>query len=944
LELKAFGVEEADGSPLLKLDILLINFDPFSSLYHRAWTFSQIDLTAPSVHVVAGPNGRLNLSELFAGNGVKNVKKPQPAEDHDLPRVLIEKVALRGGKIRFIDQKTTPPADIRLTSLTVDLDDLTTIPDRTGGYVVSGRTKEGESLRWKGTGSISPIWSKGSFKLEGVKGATLWDFLRERIACEKPPGQITVAGKYLFDLRGEAPIFTLEGLHVDVSDLSVTLRGEPTPMVSLKKVAATGGTFSWDERSFAFEALRLQGGLARTELGKEGRTNWMELLGNGGRNTERSSPAKSPESKGETEEAGKGTIGTVRPLGPWSGSLQSFEMKDFRIHFTDHTTEPHAEMTLDPFNLSLIGLSTNPKAEVDFDLSTRVEQKGDITAKGKARPWARVAQGHVEVKNFSLPLFQPYLNPLARLTLESGSVNTSGDFSYGKRVGEENVSGLFTYKGGGEIRGVRMRTSEKGPPVWGWKTLACSKIYLSISPDAVQLGEVRLVAPSARLIIYEDGTVNLSRILVETKKQNKKKQNPNSASKVTVERIMLEQGSLEFADLSKSPRFHALIHELKGAIARIWSVPGTTANIALDGQVDEYGLARIQGKTFLFSPAETTDLSLHFRNLDMSHLTPYAVHFAGYRIASGKLSLDLRYSIENGKLVGRNQVVTERLKLGERVKSPTALDLPFELAIALLTNSDGVIEVGFPVSGDLNDPKFSFSGVVRQALADLVKKIVTAPFSWLAGLLGSEKENLDTVFFDPGKAILLPPEAEKLKDVSKALAKRPQLMIQIRGGYEADIDRLALQGILMRAKLASATQQVVPSDEEPGPAVFDDPDTQKAIEKIFLESNPAGMLTKLRGDYRKSLGPEKKGGDKIEKAAVWGTFYKELYGRLEKQIEISEKRLITLAEARADAINESLVNEGRVEARRIEVLKPVKTSTPKNKGVASKLSLGAVKS
>ena len=106
-----------------------------------------------------------------------------------------------------------------------------------------------------------------------------------------------------------------------------------------------------------------------------------------------------------------------------------------------------------------------------------------------------------------------------------------------------------------------------------------------------------------------------------------------------------------------------------------------------------------------------------FRNVDMITATPYAMKFAGYKIASGKISLDLNYKVRNSQLEGDNQVVIDQLTSGERVDSPDALKLPLELAVAILKDSNGRIDLGLPVSGSLDDAQFSYGAVSQPTFA-----------------------------------------------------------------------------------------------------------------------------------------------------------------------------------------------------------------------------------
>jgi hypothetical protein len=930
VEAKGFGIEDKNNPSLLTVGSFSADFEPFSSLFHGVWTFSEIKLSDSFLEFVLRPDGRTNLSELLE-NLLGNDGKQRQTESKPFPGIRIEKIGLQNGNINFVDRQASPPARVQFTSLVLDLEPLTTLPNQTGKYAVSGRTKAGERLEGRGTLSLNPLQSNGYLKMESVKTATVWQFFRDRINCARPMGEVTLAGGYVFETAGKQPRFALQDLDFDISDFSVGFRGESSPLLSIINAAGRKGKFEWDARSFSFKELSIGGGLVRAEMDQEGIANWRKLLGAGEKMS--SAAAAAGGGSGDIE---KGAFNATGPSTSWTTSVQSFDLKDFQVHFTDLTTEPSATLTLASVDLDLEGFSTDPNSTVDFKLSANIEEGGNIIAKGKTMPWNGTAEGHVEITNLSLLPLQPYFNRVTRLTMTSGTVHTAGDFKF-DNTGTQDGS-TYAYQGEGKILSFQARAFENDRPPWGWESMSCNEIRLSLSPVVLELGDVAVVGPSGKLVIYEDKTVNLSRLLIR-KKENENTENRNAELRITVDRIQLERGSLEFADLSLNPKFGARIHELHGSVTGISSIPETQAKFELEGQVDKNGLAKIHAQADLFKPAGTTELSINFRNIEMTNLTPYAVRFAGYDIASGKLSLDLQYTIRNARMEGRNRIIADQLTLGRRVKSPSALDLPFELAIALLKDANGTIEIGLPVSGDLNKPQFDFGEIIGKALGNLLGKIVTAPFAWLAALVGHETQDFDSISFDPGKATLLPPEREKLSDLAKALAKRPKLGLEIQGGYDPKTDIPALKSLLMRQKLAAKMHQDQNPVEDPGPPVFHDPETQSAVEMLFLEHYSSDLLSKLQSDFRETLQPDKSSLDKKEQAAVWAGFYEDLYGRLKEETEISENRLKNLAETRGVEVRRFLVDSDLVNPDRIEVLDPTRTKSRGSDQVVSKLSL-----
>jgi hypothetical protein len=279
------------------------------------------------------------------------------------------------------------------------------------------------------------------------------------------------------------------------------------------------------------------------------------------------------------------------------------------------------------------------------------------------------------------------------------------------------------------------------------------------------------------LIIGEDRSVNLAQVF---KTEHPAADSPAATGPsktadgnvfpVSIQKLRVDNGILDFADLSLTPQFGTQIHDLGGVVTGMSSTPDSRAQVQLGGNVDEYGLAKINGEINVFDPVAFTDIDMIFQNVEMSDLTPYSGKFAGGKIDSGKLSLNLGHKIDNGKLLGDNQIVVDKLKLGQPVKSPEAANLPLDLAVALLEDADGVIDIGLPVRGDLNDPKFSFGHLIGKALVNLITKIATAPFRVLGALVGGAAgENFDAIAFEPGDAAVPAPEREKLKKLAEAL-------------------------------------------------------------------------------------------------------------------------------------------------------------------------------
>jgi hypothetical protein len=299
------------------------------------------------------------------------------------------------------------------------------------------------------------------------------------------------------------------------------------------------------------------------------------------------------------------------------------------------------------------------------------------------------------------------------------------------------------------------------------------------------------------------------------------------------------------------------------------------------------------------------DLRVAFRNIEMSPLSPYSVTFAGRRIASGRLGLDLQYKIDKGALAGDNKVELMKFTLGERVDAPGALSLPLDLVVALLTDAQGRIAIAVPVKGKVDEPQFSYGHLIWQAISTVLTNIATAPFR---ALFGSGGENIEGgIAFDPGRSALLPPEREKLKRLAEALDKRPQLKLSLEGQY-SEADRVALRQRDVAAAIALLLESEA-AGEEPPPVNARDAKTQRAMEALFVKRGSEQALAAFAAEIEKARGKP------VERD---GTFYDTLLARLNETAPLPGDALDKLAQARTVAVAEHLEKTLSVPPARLE--------------------------
>ncbi len=661
--------------------------------------------------------------------------------------------------------------------------------------------------------------------------------------------------------------------------------------------------------------------------------------------------------------ASTGAAATPASGGP-AISIAGVALANGRVTLLDSTLPKSQTHLLDAIAVNTERIELNAAAGgKPLVASARATLQSGGSLQAKARYDLRQQQGDIDlgIERLVLAAFSPYLGNSTRLSLDSGEAGLSGKLSLGNAANAAKTREQLHFAGKAAIRELKMTDQSTQQLFAQWAELSSQDLKFATGPGGtrIELADLLLDQPRGDIVIGEDGSLNLTQIgktgasAAASPATAAATATPPAASdapatKVKIDRVQVTGGDIHFADLSLRPQFGTRVSDLSGLVVGISSEPSSRAEVSMEGKVDEYGLARLAGTLAPMGAAQYTDLKASFRNLEMRNLTPYSGKFAGRKIESGKLSLELEYKVVERKLKGENQIVIDNLKLGERVESKDATSLPLDLAIALLSDSKGVIDLGLPVQGSLDDPQFSMGGLVWKAITNLLGKIVTAPFRALGALLGGSGEEFEAVLFEPGEARLLPPEREKLGKLAGALEKRPQLKLAIEGRYDRERDREALADNILKLEISKRAGMKPPGANEPLVISFTDGKVQAALDE--LAAGAGDEAAKLRAQYLPPAGNALSGllqgarerlteKGRSEAADARGKYYPELFRLLRAKQQVPDAAYATLAGFRAEAIRNTLTAVNKFDSARVSVAaaQPVKTSQPDR--VATTLAL-----
>ncbi len=913
LEIDKFALPDGDGGPLLAFDRLTVRV-AWVSLLRLAPDVALIALDAPNVRVVRRADGRVNLLDLVPPPDPKAPPSPSPAAPP--PRLYIGELSVRDGAAVVIDQKRATPLTLAFHPITFTLRDFSTRSEG-NAYSLAATSTRGEGFEWRGTFGLSPLASQGTYALTGLRAATLTDVAAGQLPFDLSSGELGLKGSYALSERGEALSLEADLAELVVSSLGIRVHGATEDAMLVPRLAVTGTHVDLAAQSVSVGHVSLEQAKIHALRSADGKINLLQLAPAGGASAEPATPAPAaPAAK------------------PWTIAVPDIRISAADVTFEDHVPRGTATVHVAPIDVSVANFASPAAKALDVEFKATVNDSGQLAAKGTFALQPLAAQLSVSATTLALGALQPYLDGPTALVIDGGTAGLTGTVALAP-------NGSLQFDGGASIDGVATSDRDLHQDFVKWRSLQFNGVHVRTAPLAVKVREIAVHGPYARVAIGPNGVSNLKEVLdpkgaaadaaaaaarasagkaaaaepaepaEPAAPKAKAPPPPGHALPVEIAVVRIDGGSVNFADLSIKPNFSAGIQQLGGTVKGLSGSADSRAAIDLKGQVDEYSPVTISGTVNYLSAVSHLDLNVSFRNMELTALSPYSGHFAGYAIERGKMTADLNYKVEGRQLDAKHKIVINQLQLGEKVDSPDATGLPVKLAIALLKDRNGVIDLDLPVNGSLDDPKFKIAPLVWKVVVNLIAKAVTAPFKLLGSLFGGGEE-LSYVDFAAGSAALDDANQAKLKTLVKALDARPALSVDVPLASQPDGDRAALAAARWQSDLATRARARLGAHA--GDA--------GAVDKLL--ATPKDYRALLEDAYREAFGHRadipKPPADAPAAADPNGPAIAWLEGELKGRIAIGDDELAALAKARADAVQAALIGGTGIDPGRVFVI------------------------
>jgi hypothetical protein len=921
LQIDGLELDEPSGDPFLTVERIFINFQ-LSSLFRWALTFREFHIESPKVRLARDGDGDLNVG--FLAKQPAEPADTEAAEESGPPRLLIQDFAITDSAVDWNDDVPPEPVDTSFGPIDIAISELNTLPDRSGLQDVVITTESQGTLSWNGSLQLNPLRSEGSASIKGSHFPLTSAYLKHEIGFDVDEGSVDVELDYSVDTRPDGTLAaSVSNLEMSVGDLAARTfnealgrTGEDRDVLKLPLVRLWGGEFQWPEKTVSASGFSIDDGVISLYRDVDGVLNVL--------------PGETGETATDDVEPGP-EPGT--PDGDaWQLSLSQFSINRLALSMQDESIEPAANVGWRSLDIEVRDISNEPGAAFPTTLKLEALDSGSISLGGRFTVLPNPSfDFNLVVDALEFGTADPYVKELVDVHLESGALNVEAEL-HGSTDEPLRVAGDF------EIVDFLITESDQNARLGSWDSLRAENLLYSTANNALEISELRFTKPYGDILIAEDGSINLGRVRkgdgADTEAGDEEAPtepvSDEPGTSVTIGRVVVSDAAADFADLSLPLPFNAKIAALNGEISTIATTSSEPSTVKMEGKVDEFGQVQISGTVTPLEPAANTDVKVAFENVDMPKFSAYSIPFAGQEIASGRLDLDLGYTISEGVLVGENRVVLREFELGDKVEHPGAMSLPLGLAVALLKDPSGKIDLDVPVRGDLNDPEFKYGTVVRKALANLLTKIVTSPFALLGKLVGAESDELEYLVFEPGRADLSPPEMEKAGKIAEALKLRPQLGLQIGGVYAPAADAAALKADLVdgaiEGRIAAAKDDKTMYAEQRREAV------EELLAESLAEADRATILAEAR-EAHTALNDE--GKEQFDAVA----YTEALRGRLIDAQPLGDEELLSLAAAREDSIRQAIVGVNTELGARVTTEAAATVDLDDNERIRMKLTL-----
>lgn len=842
------------------LHVAAAALEPLASVYR----FDEIRLDQPSLSLTREHSGELSIARAFAaapraasegaarppsssGAAAVGGSAASSSAGASVPAsapldLSIKHFALNDGTIALEDRVPDRPVSLDLTHLTTSLDDFSTRGAAKARYAVKTALTQGGSLAANGELAIAAKRADAKLTIDSLALPLAQPYLDSLVGARVTEGMLGASLSLDADWSGAAAQLRVGAGELTLKSLKIagpdTAKGA-APALAIAQGRVAVKAIDLAARSADIERIEATGLSVTGARDKEGRISLMELAAppraaKAERSHEPQPRRHSAAYERQGRESGHGNeskpANAAQP--GWRYRIGELALKDASADITDETAAHPATLHIAPIQLNVRNVSDDLSRPLAVKLEASLNGKGSLDVDGDVVPSPLDATLKVQANRLDLSPFEPYFGGRLNAKIAAALLNARGEL---KATMPKSGMPSYSYRGGAALVDVRLLDRTTSAPLAGWGTLGIGGINARYDAHGINLDVARITFSRffGRVLLDAQGKLNLNDVLAQQRAASETAQAAKQKSTTTTARVetappspnapplharigqvVLQQGHVNYTDDFVKPNYTADLVDITGTIGTFGTEVTTPAPVDISASLANNGPVAIRGTANPLATKPTLDLTASAHDIELKNLTPYSLKYAGYPITKGSLNVDLHYKLADDQLTAENHLFIDQLTFGEHVENSTETHLPVRLAISLLKNRRGQIDVNIPVSGSLSNPQFSLGSLIWSAVAHLIERAVTAPFSLLANAFGggsagqASAQQLQYIAFAPGSAALSDSAREKLDTLAKLLTEKHEVKLELSGRADANVDmqglRLAYVDDLVKKEKAKA--------------------------------------------------------------------------------------------------------------------------------------------
>ncbi|OPY81731.1 MAG: AsmA family protein [Syntrophorhabdus sp. PtaU1.Bin153] len=880
------------------------------SILKRAIIVGDARLTRPHGYVIRNEDGSYNFSDLLA---MAASKEPESTESSKPIRFSVNNIVISGGSLDFVDL----PKDTfhEVENLTFKIPFISNMRYYVDTYVEPSFSAVINGVPYSIVGKTKPFAqsreSEFTININDFDFARYLPYIPVKMDFTVLSGTIDLAGKVTFAQHKDRAPTLIAAANIGFRNIDV-VDDRKAPLVKVPSADIDLASYEVYANSIRVAKATFQSPEVMVRRGKKGMINLLSLF---------------PENKGAAKKGqAKQTPAKTEDTRPLALTIDALQVDEGKVFFQDLEPPDPVRLQARKLNIQVESLSLERNSKAALRLSCALDKRGVFSTKGTLGVNPLSLNLVLDAKGIAIRGLQPYFTEKIRLYIAGGDISTSGNLAVEDREGK----GL-TARYSGKVLVTNFSSLDKNTSedFAKWKTLALGPLDVGYNPTYARIKGVALADFYSAVVVNPDGTLSFSQIMEEapagepgravsrgTVTPASKGTKAEPPLDIEIGKVTLQGGTIQFTDRLIKPSYSANLTEIGGRITGLSPRKGRRADVELRGKLDNYAPLEITGKINPWMNDLYVDLSVKFTDMDLSPLTPYSGKYVGYTVEKGKLSFNIQYLIVNKKLDAKNVIFFDQLTLGDRVESPDATKLPVRLAIALLKDRHDQIKLDIPVTGYIDDPKFSVWKIIWKVITNLLTKAATSPFALLGSMFGSGEE-LSYLEFDYGLATLNEANIKKLDTLTSVLEQKPSIKLDIEGHADPERDREGLKNYLVNRKVkAQKLKEMVKkgSPSVPVDEVTADPGEYEKYLKKAYEAEKFPKPRNLIGMAKSLPVPE------MEKLMITHTV-------------VNDDDVRTLAHRRATIAKDLILKSGKVTPDRVFVVEPKSLAPEKKEGL-----------